>query len=101
ILPATLLALAAPASAQSSVALFGVIDVGVRYTDNAGETIKSLSTNGMNSNRLGFRGVEDLGGGFKANFGLEAGIRPDTGSSADTGRFWDRRSTVGLTWGFG
>ena len=94
-------AAAASAHAQSSVSLFGVIDAGVRYTDNAGESAKSLSTSGLNSNRLGFRGVEDLGDGFKAGFWLEAGIRPDTGSSADTGRFFDRRATVGLSWGFG
>ena len=94
-------AAAASASAQSSLTLFGVIDVGARYTDNADDSVKSLSTGGLNSNRLGFRGVEDLGDGFKANFWLEAGIRPDTGSSADTSRFWDRRATVGLSWGFG
>ena len=95
------LAFAASACAQSSVTLFGIIDAGVRYTDNAGESVKSLSSSGLNSNRLGFRGVEDLGDGFKASFWLEAGFRPDTGSSADSSRFWDRRSTVGLSWGFG
>jgi len=98
---AVMLGSAASASAQSSITLFGIVDVGARYTDNAGESVKSLSTSGLNSNRLGVRGVEDLGDGFKANFWLEAGIRPDTGSSADATRFWDRRATVGLSWGFG
>jgi len=98
---AAAVAAAASASAQSSVTLFGVIDVGARYTDNAGETAKSLSSSGLSSNRWGVRGVEDLGDGFKANFWIEAGIRPDTGSSADTTRIFDRRSTVGLSWGFG
>ena len=89
------------ACAQSSITVYGVIDVGARYTDNAGTNVKSLSTSGLNSNRLGFRGVEDLGDGFKANFTLEAGLRPDTGTSADSTRFWDRRATVGLSWFWG
>jgi predicted porin len=98
---AVMVAAAASAGAQSSVTLFGVVDVGVRYTDNAGKSAKSLSASGLNSNRLGLRGVEDLGDGFKAGFWLEAGLRPDTGSSADATRFFDRRATVGLSWGFG
>ena len=53
---AATVAAAASASAQSSMTLFGVIDAGARYTDNAGESAKSLSTSGLSSNRLGFRG---------------------------------------------
>jgi predicted porin len=101
VVAASWIALAGPACAQSSITVYGVIDVGARYTDNAGENVKSLSTSGLSSNRLGFRGVEDLGDGFKANFTLEAGVRPDTGTSADSTRFWDRRATVGLSWFWG
>jgi predicted porin len=95
---AALLAIAAPAMAQSSVTLFGVIDLAARSVDN-GASQKQLATNGLNSSRLGFRGTEDLGGGLKANFWIEGSIDADTGNA--TGQTWQRRSTIGLQGGFG
>ena len=53
----------AMAAAQSSVALFGVIDVNVSWIDN-NEATYQLGTNGMATSRLGFRGTDDLGGGL-------------------------------------
>jgi predicted porin len=69
------------ASAQSSVTLFGIVDLNVRYVNND-DTSYSLSQDGMSSSRLGFRGVEDLGGGLKASFWLEMGLAADTGGNA-------------------
>ena len=83
------------ASAQSSVTLFGVVDVGVRQVDNGGVRQSQLSTDGLSSSRLGFRGVEDLGGGLKAGFWLESQVNADTGTT-NASRFWHRRSTVSL-----
>jgi predicted porin len=97
---AALGAFAGAASAQSSVTLFGILDVNARYTKNGDLKVKSLSTDGINSSRLGFRGVEDLGGGLKAGFWLESAVNPDNGTSNAT-RFWHRRSTVSLLGGFG
>ena len=100
----TLLALAAltaftgVAYAQSSVTLFGVVDLAARQVKNGSQSIKSLSTNGMASSRLGFRGVEDLGGGLRAGFWIEGDISPDTGGTTQA---WTRRSTVSLMGGFG
>jgi predicted porin len=71
------------ASAQSSVTMFGVVDLNVRYVNN-NETTYSLSQDGMASSRLGFRGVEDLGGGLKASFWLEAALGPDTGRGSSS-----------------
>lgn len=93
---AVLGAAAGAASAQSNVTLFGVVDVGVRQVDNAGTKQKQLSTDGMQSSRLGFRGTEDLGGGLRAGFWLESAINADTGTPNAT-RFWHRRSTVSLS----
>jgi predicted porin len=88
----------AAASAQSSsVTLFGVLDVNARYVKNGDVSLKSLNGGGINTSRLGFRGTEDLGGGLSASFWLETGINPDTGSTSDGSRFWNRRSTVSLT----
>jgi predicted porin len=105
---AVLGAFAGIASAQSSVTLFGVLDVNARYVKNGDYNVKSMSTDGINSSRLGFRGVEDLGGGLKAGFWLEAGINPDTGTTnvnsqgvSTFNKFFNRRSTLSLMGGFG
>lgn len=96
---AALLALAAgTASAQSSVTLFGIVDVNVRNVDNSGVGSNStLNNNGLSSSRFGFRGVEDLGGGLKAGFWLESDLNPDTGTTNNgNGKLFARRSTVSL-----
>ena len=41
--------------------------------------IQDGSSQGTGSSRVGFRGTEDLGGGLKANFLLEMGLRIDDG----------------------
>ncbi len=102
----TLLALAVlgltgnAAFAQSStVTLFGIVDVGVRYVKNGSQSVKQLSNNGYSANQLGFRGIEDLGDGLQAGFWLEAAHSPDVGTSsatADLSKFWSRRATVSL-----
>jgi len=107
---AALGAFAGGASAQSSVTMFGVVDLNVMTVNNDDRTY-SMGTDGMASSRLGFRGVEDLGGGLKASFWLEMGIAADTGGNAgiwgnntasNANRlFFNRRSTVSLSnqWG--
>ena len=97
---AVLGAFAGVASAQSSVTLYGTVDVNGRYVKNDGSARRlSLSQDGVNSSQLGFRGIEDLGGGLKAGFTLLAGVNPDTGSS--NAKFWNRRATVSLFSGMG
>jgi predicted porin len=69
------------AHAQSSVTMFGVVDLGVQYTHGAGAgSVKALSNGGLSTSRLGFRGTEDLGGGLRAGFWLEGSLNPDTGT---------------------
>ena len=88
------------ASAQSSVTLFGVVDLNARWVQNSGFSDRwTMNTDGINSSRLGFRGVEDLGGGLRAGFWLEAGVNADTGTT--NAKFFNRRSTVSLlgNWG--
>lgn len=98
---ALLAAAAASASAQSNVTLFGIVDVAGRYVKNGDNSLRSLSSNGLNTSRIGLRGVEDLGDGLKASFWLETGLNPDTGTQSDASRFWNRRSTVSLEGSFG
>lgn len=100
-IPAMLVVASATAAAQSSVNLYGALDVGARYVKNGDDKIKSLSSNGNNTSRLGVKGIEDLGDGLKAGFQLETGLTPDTGAQSDATRFWNRRSTVSLLGSFG
>lgn len=102
--------------AQSSVTVFGIIDTNVSYIKSSGNgSLQALGTDGNLSSRLGFRGVEDLGGGLKAGFWLEAALNPDAGTGGSTnannqtsgastgsGLTFGRRSTVSLmgdSWG--
>ena len=103
------LAAAGAASAQSSVTLFGIVDAGISYTDaktnlaTGGSSKQSqygMTNSGYNSSRLGFRGTEDLGGGLAAGFWLEAPLGNDSGSISNS-NFFNRRSTVSLSGGFG
>ena len=103
---ATLTAFAGVASAQSSVTAFGIVDLAARNVKNGNAgSIKSLSSSGQATSRLGFRGIEDLGGGLRAGFWLESELGPDTGAAGSTvsgaNVFWARRATVSLMGGFG
>lgn len=93
------MAAAGAASAQSSVTLFGVVDAAVTHVSSdtaTGDVSRTSLTTGANrTSRIGFRGIEDLGGGLKVGFWLEAGISADNGSSASTPIFVGNQSTGG------
>jgi predicted porin len=120
---AAVTAFAGAAQAQSSVTVYGIMDVGyiggnVRSTNASSNT--SDATNGgafpattanaggtqtLNGNyngfgssaestsRLGFRGTEDLGGGMSAFFTIETGLQP---TNSTLSSFNNRQSFVGL-----
>lgn len=95
---AALTAFAGAASAQSSVTMYGRVDLSV--AKNIGSTAKGIQ-NGSGS-RLGLRGSEDLGGGMSALFNIETRFDADTGNAQNNStRFWGARSLVGLQGGFG
>jgi predicted porin len=111
----TLIAIAALAAtsafAQSSVTMYGVVDAGV-FNTKANDVSQTALTNGAHtSSRLGFKGTEDIGGGLKGNFGLEAGLSVDNGglggasgntsATAGTNQIFSRGAFVGLEGGFG
>ena len=66
--------------------MFGVLDATVtRLGVTNGGNVTIMDGGGRNqSSRLGFRGVEDLGGGLSAAFWLEAGINVDNGTGSNT-----------------
>jgi predicted porin len=103
---AVLGAMSSLAQAQSGVTIYGTFDEGVRYAtkvDAAGHSrITNSSTGTYNSNRIGFKGVEDLGGGLNAHFNLESGFNSGTGALNNTNnQLFQRQAFVGLggQWG--
>jgi predicted porin len=100
---AVLGAFAGAASAQSSVTIYGSIDLAIAKSNggtsgnNAGQGggDKAWRLQQSNSSRLGFRGNEDLGGGLSAQFQIEHRYTPDDGAANSV--FWAGRSYVQLT----
>jgi predicted porin len=94
-------ALAAPVAAFAQVTVYGTIDTGLRNQTKAqvagGDESNMVVTDGLRTtNRLGFRGSEDLGGGLMANFTMEGQHASDTGGTAINTA---RKSIVGLSKG--
>ena len=106
-------ALSGAVSAQSSLTLYGVVDVGYQWNElptNVGTTasprIQPESVGAINGghvfgNRWGLRGSENLGGGWEAIFTLESGFAIDTGTAAQGGRLFGRQSFAGVSSDYG
>ena len=103
LLAASLLGACSLAAAQSSVTVFGIVDVGVTHVSGSEGSVTGLTSNGRNFSRLGFRGKEDLGGGLSTSSHLEGQILTDggAGNAAPTPFSFARRSTVSLHGNFG
>ena len=99
------LAASSAAMAQSSVTLYGVVDAFVGsnkvQVDGIGQRQTVVNSDGVNGNRWGLKGSEDLGGGMKAIFQLESGFSLDNGASAQGGLLFGRQAFVGLQSEFG
>jgi predicted porin len=97
--------LANVAHAQSSVTLYGIVDNGIGYQSSAGtlgsasggHSLVKMTTGVFAADRLGFKGVEDLGGGTQAIFSLEEGFNAATGAELTSGLIFSRLAFVGLT----
>ena len=102
---AALGAFAGAASAQSSVTVYGVVDVGYlnqKATGAAANAAGTVSPSGQansasfgnsmeQTSRLGFKGTEDLGGGMIAFFTLETDMQPTNASMSS----WQTRQGFG------
>jgi predicted porin len=106
------------ASAQSTVTIYGLLDayIGSQKINGLTQTGINLanpaggSGGALQTSRFGLKGSEDLGGGLKANFVLEAGFDPSTGvannytspyTGATSTAIFGRQSWVGVSGGFG
>ena len=81
-----LLAAAGAASAQSTVTIYGKIDLGLVLDSGAaaGKSVR-VSSGVTGGSRLGFKGTEDLGGGYKAGFLMETGFCADSAAPVVSG----------------
>jgi predicted porin len=85
---------------QSSVTLYGIVDAGVSYYNNAtnqgGTAVSMPFLTGELPSRWGINGTEDLGGGYKTFFVLESGFQPNSGALNYGGRLFGRQANVGM-----
>jgi predicted porin len=120
---AALSAIAGAAQAQSSVTVYGILDVGyvgenarhmgptsttatpvatpnlpnvVNKTGTVNSTGNSFQGGAQQTNRLGFKGTEDLGGGMSAFFTVEVGLTPNSEQAINSGATQNRQTFVGL-----
>jgi predicted porin len=107
-------AFASAAQAQSSVTVYGILDVGFVGSAYSGTAVAASANNmgtvgtggpaqkansagfgqsAESTSRLGFKGSEDLGGGLAAIFTVETAINPDGAASAFV---FNRQTFVGV-----
>jgi predicted porin len=98
---AALSAIAGGAQAQSSVTLYGIVDVAVRYSTNQGpasdngESLTSVIGGGMSQSRWGINVNEDLGSGLRALANMEQRFTTDNGALGAGGQQF-QQSWVGI-----
>jgi predicted porin len=92
---AALSAFATAAQAQSSVSVYGIMDMSYgenKVSGNPTDTntnkakntkVTGLADDAVNSSRIGFRGTEDIGGGVRAGFVVEANLDMVRGATLD------------------
>ncbi|MCP2091774.1 UNVERIFIED_ORG: putative porin [Paraburkholderia sediminicola] len=97
----------AGAHAQSSVTLYGIIDLGIDYANNvangsngnivpgSGGKLTQMQSGVPLGSRWGLLGKEDLGGGNQAIFRLESGFDAATGGMG-SGLAFSRNAYVGI-----
>jgi len=120
---AALSAIAGAAQAQSSVTVYGILDVGyvgenakvlgpvttsttpvatpglvapINRSGSASTTGNQFGAGAQQTNRLGFKGTEDLGGGLSAFFTVEVGLTPQNEQIFNSGATQNRQTFVGL-----
>lgn len=84
------------AARATGVAMYGTLDEGINYIKSDNGLAKTqVMSGGEYTTKLGIFGTEDLGGGLRLEFNLEAGIQADTGMQQETALF-NRASWIGL-----
>ncbi len=83
------LALVASTAAMAQATVYGMLDAGIANTSSSNNTTKGTSFSGaggfVGANYIGFKGSEEIDGGIKANYQLEAGINISQGGTDNGG----------------
>jgi predicted porin len=87
---------ACAARAQSSVTLYGMVDILMDISNQGNGTLTRMTNGGLAGSRIGLAGVEELGNGYKAIFKLENGFASNTGVIEQGGALFGRQAWVGL-----
>ena len=98
------LALSAAAVAQSTVSIYGLMDVSAGRFQNVGaQRVWRSDSGSMSTSYIGVKSSDDLGGGLSAKFAIEHYLRLDQGAVGrfDGDAFWARSAYVGLQGAFG
>lgn len=96
---------AGAANAETSVTLYGIADVSIRYLSTSSGAVGqdgsriSMENGAISNSRWGLRGSEDLGNGNRAFFRLENGINLQNGNGSDPSKAFSRLAYVGLDGG--
>jgi predicted porin len=98
---AAAITLAATAASAANVTLYGIVDMGVTVQRVNGETSVQMRSGNRNSSRVGLKGTEDLGNGYKVGFILENQFSADTGKLQTEGTLWERESSLSLATPYG
>lgn len=94
-------ALAAGNAAAGTMQLFGVVDASIEYAKGSDSVVR-MREGQQAASRWGIRGIEDLGGGLKANFLVESGFNIDTGTEFfGNNRLFGRQAYLGLSGSWG
>jgi predicted porin len=94
---AILAAFAGVASAQSQVAIYGILDSGLALSSGGpGGRVSQVESGISQSSRFGFKGSEELGGGWTVRFVLEAALGLDTGGTDKENLLFGREAWVSL-----
>jgi general bacterial porin, GBP family len=97
IIAGVLSAFAVSAHAQSSVTLYGTLDAGIVYANNAGgHAAWNQGSGALSDTYFGLKGSEDLGGGLHAIFTLENGFNLNNGKNVENNTIFNRQAFVGL-----
>ncbi len=100
---ATACTCASNATAAPQIQVYGLIDTAVSYTHSDADfkNVKdndnlSMVTGQEFGTRLGFRGTEELGNGYKVSFTLENGFNADTGALSMSNSLFGREANVAI-----
>jgi len=94
---------AANAQQANSVTLYGIVDINVAQSEtHGGARVTGVDqVPNPRGSRFGMRGSENLGGGLRAIFQLEAGLSAADGTTTANSQLFNRHAWVGVAGGFG